>query len=163
MRTQSRTTNGNKRLQMTVARMADIKPTSFAIELADHGHRANKNQQTLTMMSTMRNKVQLIGNLGRDPELKEVGKGLQRLRLSLATTERFKGSDGEWKDDIQWHTIVAWGKQAETLSARVKKGSGLMVEGRLVHRKYEKDGEPRYATEVVLAEYQLLAERSSAA
>jgi single-strand DNA-binding protein len=129
--------------------MSLIVVPCFAIALAGKGHGQKRNQ--------------LIGNLGRDPELKEVGKGMQLLRLNLATTERYKGADGEWKEDTQWHTVVAWGKQAEALSARVKKGSGLMVEGRLVHRKYEKDGEPRYATEVVLAEYQVLADRSTAA
>lgn len=105
----------------------------------------------------MKNKVQLIGNLGKDPELKGLGNGQHVLRLNLATTDRYKGADGEWKDDTQWHTVVAWGKQAESLAAKVRKGSGLLVEGRLVHRKYEKEGEARYATEVVLAGYQLLA------
>jgi single-strand DNA-binding protein len=111
-------------------------------------------------MITAKNKVQLIGNLGRDPELKELNKGQHMLRMNLATTDRYKGADGEWKDDTQWHTVVAWGKQAELLSGRVKKGTGLLVEGRLVHRKYEKDGEPRYATEVVLAGFQLLQEKA---
>lgn len=112
----------------------------------------HKNQQT------MKNKVQLIGNLGGDPELKEVGNGQHMLRLSLATNERFKAADGTWKDNTQWHPVVAWGKQAERLSTLVRKGSGLVVEGRLVHRSYEtKAGEKRYSTEVVLTEFHLLA------
>lgn len=109
------------------------------------------------MNTSMKNKVQLIGNLGADPELKGLNNGQQMLRLSLATNERYKGADGEWKEDVQWHPVVVWGKQAERLSALVKKGSALMVEGRLVHRRYEtKEGEKRFSTEVVLSEYQLM-------
>ncbi len=106
----------------------------------------------------MKNKVQLIGNLGQEPELKGVGKDQHLLRLNLATNERFRSQDGQWKSETQWHTVVVWGKQAEKLAGEVNKGSGLLVEGRLVHRKYEsKTGETRYSTEVVLSDYQLLA------
>ena len=114
-------------------------------------------------MSTTKNKVQLIGNLGRDPEVKDLNNGQRMVRMSLATTDRYKAADGQWKEDTQWHTVVAWGKQAELLSNQVRKGTGLLVEGRLVHRRYEKAGEHRYATEVVLSGYQVLAERASAA
>lgn len=117
----------------------------------------NNNKPT-TMNTTMKNKVQLIGNLGGDPELKEMGNGQHMLRLNLATNERYKGADGEWRSDTQWHPVVVWGKQAERLATQVRKGSGLVVEGRLVHRRYEtKEGEKRFSTEVVLNEYQLLA------
>jgi single-strand DNA-binding protein len=110
------------------------------------------------MNTSMKNKVQLIGNLGGDPELKGLSNGQHMLRLSLATNERFKGADGEWKEDVQWHPVVVWGKQAERLSTLVKKGSTLMVEGRLVHRRYEtKEGEKRFSTEVVLSEFQLVS------
>lgn len=109
------------------------------------------------MNTTMKNKVQLIGNLGNDPELKNVGNGHTMLRLRLATNERYKTAEGEWKDNTQWHPIVVWGKQAEKLASLVHKGSGLVVEGRLVQRSYEsKEGERRYSTEVVLSDYQLL-------
>lgn len=109
------------------------------------------------MNISMKNKVQLIGNLGNDPELKNVGNGQAMLRLRLATNERYKGADGEWKENTQWHPIVVWGKQAEKMATLVRKGSGLVVEGRLVQRSYEsKEGEKRYSTEVVLNEYQLL-------
>jgi single-strand DNA-binding protein len=116
------------------------------------------------MMTTMKNKVQLVGRLGKDPELKSVGTGTSMLRLSIATNERFKGADGEWKDDTQWHPVVVWGKQAERLAAQLRKGAGLLVEGRLVHKSYEaKDGSKRMSTEVVLADYQLLAPKTEAA
>lgn len=120
------------------------------------------NEQATTnthpvMNTSMKNKVQLIGNLGGDPELKDLSNGQHMLRLSLATKERFKGADGEWKEDVQWHPVVVWGKQAERLSTLVRKGSALLVEGRLVHRKYEtKEGEKRFSTEVVLTEFQLM-------
>lgn len=116
------------------------------------------NNEILTAMNiSMKNKVQLIGNLGKDPELKNVGNGQALLRLSLATNERYKTTEGEWKDNTQWHPIVVWGKQAEKMAALVRKGTGLVIEGRLVQRTYEsKEGERRYSTEVVLSEYQLL-------
>ncbi len=109
------------------------------------------------MHTSMKNKVQLMGRLGNEPELKEVGNGQHLLRLSLATNERFRSAAGDWKDDTQWHPVVAWGKQAERLAGQVKKGSALLVEGRLVHRSYENQaGEKRYTTEVVLSDYQLV-------
>lgn len=115
-------------------------------------------------MTTMKNKVQLIGHVGKDPELRTVGNGNAMLRMSLATNERYKGADGEWKEETQWHPVVAWGKQAERLAGMVRKGSGLLVEGRLVHRSYEaKDGSKRTSTEVVLADYQLVAAKAAPA
>ncbi len=114
------------------------------------------------MNTTMKNKVQLLGRLGNEPELKEVGSGQQLLRLSLATNERFRTADGDWKEDTQWHPVVVWGKQAVRLATQVKKGSALLVEGRLVHRTYEtKEGEKRYATEVILADYQLMGAKEA--
>jgi len=109
------------------------------------------------MNTSMKNKVQLIGNLGKDPDLKNLGNGQALLRLTLATNERYKTAEGEWKENTQWHPIVAWGKQAEKLASLVRKGTGLVIEGRLVQRTYEsKEGEKRYSTEVVLSEFQLL-------
>lgn len=106
----------------------------------------------------MKNKVQLVGMLGHEPELKGFGKDQHVLRLNIATNERFRGHDGQWKTDTQWHTVVAWGRMAEKLAVQVNKGSGLVMEGRLVHRRYEtKTGEKRLSTEVVLSDYQLLA------
>ncbi|MBK7383976.1 MAG: single-stranded DNA-binding protein [Flavobacteriales bacterium] len=110
------------------------------------------------MNTSMKNKVQLIGHVGQDPEVKQVGNGQQLLRINLATNERFRTGEGEWKEDTQWHPVVVWGKQAERLAQSIRKGSGLVIEGRLVHRRYEtKEGEKRYSTEVVLSDYHLLA------
>lgn len=115
-------------------------------------------------MTTMKNKVQLIGHIGNEPELKNVGSnGTAMLRLRLATNERFKAAAGEWKEDTQWHPVVVWGKQAERMAAQVRKGSGLLLEGRLVHSTYEaKDGSKRVSTDVVLTDYQLLAPKTEA-
>lgn len=111
----------------------------------------------------MKNKVQLVGRLGKDPELRTVGAGTAMLRMSIATNERFKGANGEWKDDTQWHPVVAWGRQAERLAQQARKGTGLVIEGRLVHRAYEaKDGTKRTSTEVAVADYQLLAQKAEA-
>ena len=120
------------------------------------------NEPTHTNMYTsMNNKVQLIGNLGSDPELKDIGNGKRMLRMNLATNERYKAADGEWKENTEWHPVVAWGKQAERLAEQVRKGSGMVVEGRLVHRSYEaKEGGKRYTTEVVLSDYRLLGAKA---
>lgn len=116
------------------------------------------------MNTSMNNKVQLIGHLGADPELKEVGNGKRVLRLNLATNERYRTPEGEWKDNTEWHTVVVWNKQAERLAGQVAKGSGLLIEGRLVHRSYEtKEGQKRTSAEVILADYRLLGGKGSQA
>jgi single-strand DNA-binding protein len=90
----------------------------------------------------------LIGNLGRDPELKQTGNSVSVAKLSLATNER-KKEGGEWKDHTEWHSVVVWDKDAEFVAKYAKKGDALYLEGRVRTRKYEKAGETRYITEVV--------------
>jgi single-strand DNA-binding protein len=140
-----------------IARIAGAGAACFAFGAAMVvGPVERTNQER--MNTTMKNKVQLIGNLGADPELKTVSGGQHVLRLNLATNERYKAQDGEWKSETQWHTVVVWGRQAERLAGQVRKGAALLVEGRLVHRRYEtKEGEKRFSSEVVLNDYQLLA------
>ncbi|HEY0976541.1 MAG TPA: single-stranded DNA-binding protein [Flavobacteriales bacterium] len=105
----------------------------------------------------MRNRVQLMGNLGSDPEMKELQGGKRVVRLRVATNERFTLGDGQTKDDTQWHTVVAWGKTAEQAAETLHKGSKLALEGRLVHRVWEtKDGQKRYSTEVVMNQFELV-------
>ncbi|MCB0772064.1 MAG: single-stranded DNA-binding protein [Flavobacteriales bacterium] len=102
----------------------------------------------------IRNRVQLMGNLGKDPEVREFEGGKKRARFSLATNERFPYGDGQFKEDTQWHDVVAWGRTAEQV-AQLRKGSRIAMEGRLVHRTYEtKEGQKRYITEVVLNTFQ---------
>lgn len=134
----------------------DYKRKRYDSPLPHTGALSPSTKNTTAMM-TMKNKVQLMGNLGRDPELKDLGNGQFMLKLSIATNERFRSGEGEWKEDTQWHPVVAWGKQAQRLAGQVTKGSALIIEGRLVHRTYEaKSGEKRYSTEVVLSDYHLV-------
>ncbi|MFN3874518.1 MAG: single-stranded DNA-binding protein [Flavobacteriales bacterium] len=116
-------------------------------------------------MNTLKNKVQLVGNLGFDPEVREIAKGRKVARLSVATHDSYKNASGDRVTDTQWHTVVAWGQTAEMAERLLRKGSPVMVEGRLVHRSYEaKDGTKRYITEVVMNSFQLLpGKRESAA
>jgi len=116
-------------------------------------------------MNTLKNKVHLVGNLGFDPEVREIAKGRKVARLSVATNESYKNASGERITDTQWHTVVAWGQTAEMAERLLRKGAPVMLEGRLVHRSYEaKDGSKRYITEVVMSNFQLLpAKREEAA
>lgn len=108
-------------------------------------------------MARSLNKVMLIGNLGRDPELRATPSGQSVTSFSMATNRRYKDKNGEWQDDTQWHNVVAWGPRAETITNYLKKGSRIYVEGRLTHRNWEdQEGQKRYATEVVLENYVLL-------
>lgn len=94
------------------------------------------------------NKVILFGNLNRDPELRTTPSGQPVATLGLATNRRVK-KDDQWVDVPEYHTVVVWGRQAETSAQYLKKGSQVLVEGRLQTRSWEKDGQKRYTTEVV--------------
>ena len=108
-------------------------------------------------MNHLRNSVQLIGNLGADVELRATTGGRPVANARLATSDVYKNKDGEKITSVQWHDIVAWGKDAETLAQYGKKGKELAVSGRLVHRSYENQaGDTRYVTEVVVREFMLL-------
>ena len=108
-------------------------------------------------MSTLKNRVQLIGNVGQEPTITNLESGKKVARLSLATNENFKNSNGEKQTDTNWHTIVAWGKTAEIIEKYVSKGKEIAIEGKLTSRSYEtKEGEKRYVTEVIANEVVLL-------
>jgi single-strand DNA-binding protein len=95
------------------------------------------------------NKVILVGNLGRDAELRYTPGGAAVATLNLATTEVFKDKEGQKKEDTQWHRIILWGKTAETLQDYLTKGKQIYVEGKLQTRKWkDKDGNDKYTTEV---------------
>ncbi len=95
------------------------------------------------------NKVILVGNLGRDAELRYTPGGSAVATLNLATTEMWNDKDGQRQEKTEWHRIVLWGKQAETLSQYLQKGRQIYVEGRLQTRQWDdKDGNKRYTTEV---------------
>ena len=108
-------------------------------------------------MSTLRNKVQLIGNLGNDPEIVNLESGKKLAKFSIATNESYKNTKGERVTDTQWHNVVAWGKTAEVIENYVTKGKEVAIEGKLTSRSYEtKHGEKRYLTEIVCNELLLL-------
>ena len=104
------------------------------------------------------NKAILVGNLGRDAELKFTGNGFAIARFSIATADRRKDSKtGEWVEKTEWHRIVLLGKQAESLQDYLKKGKQVYVEGRIETRSWDdKDGQKRYTTEIVADRIQLL-------
>lgn len=104
------------------------------------------------------NKVILVGNLGKDPEVKYTPSGVPVAKFSLATNERFKDKGGEWQDRTEWHNIIAWQRLAEIVGEYVKKGSKLYIEGRLQTSSWEdkQSGEKRYRTEVVASDLVLL-------
>lgn len=108
-------------------------------------------------MSTLKNKVQLIGNVGNDPEIKTFDGGKKLAKLSIATNESYKNEKGEKTEETQWHNLIAWGKTAEIIEKYVLKGKEIAIEGKLTHKSYEdKNGEKRYVTEVVIAELLML-------
>jgi len=103
------------------------------------------------------NKVFLIGNLGKDPETRQAG-GNTVCNFSVATSEKWT-KDGQTNERTEWHRIQAWGKLAEVCAQYLKKGSQVCVEGKIQTREYEKDGEKRYATEIVAANVTFLGGR----
>ncbi|CAN5381135.1 single-stranded DNA-binding protein [soil metagenome] len=108
-------------------------------------------------MSTLRNKVQLIGHVGNTPEILNLESGKKLAKFSIATNESYKNSKGEKVTDTQWHNIVAWGKTADLIEKFAPKGKEVGIEGKLTTRNYEdKDGIKRYITEVVCSELLLM-------
>lgn len=106
------------------------------------------------------NKAILIGNLGKDPELKFTQSGKAVVNFSLATSERWSDQSGEKKESTTWHNIVAWGKQAEVMNEYLKKGSQVYIEGRIDNRSYDdKDGNKKYISEVVVQNFQFIGRR----
>lgn len=110
------------------------------------------------------NKVMLIGNLGKDPEIRvNQSSGKKVVSFSLATSRRYRDNNGEQKEDTQWHNIVGWGKVAEVFEQLgVRKGTSLYVEGRLTNRSWtDQNGQKRYVTEVAIDTFQLLTPRGN--
>jgi len=111
-------------------------------------------------MNTLRNKVQLIGNLGNAPEIITLDSGKKLAKFSIATNESYKNAQGEKITDTQWHNLVAWNKTAEIVEKYLEKGKEVAIEGKLTSRSYDdKDGIKRYITEVVVNELLLLGNK----
>jgi single-strand DNA-binding protein len=107
-------------------------------------------------MNTLKNRVQLIGNVGNDPEIKNLDGGRKLASLSIATNESYTNDKGERVEQTEWHRVTAWGKTAEIIEKYVTKGKEVAIEGKLSHRSYDdKNGERRYITEVVVSGIQM--------
>lgn len=110
----------------------------------------------------MINKVILIGNLGADPEIRYTQSGTPVVNFRIATTERWKGQDGQQQEQTEWHSIVAWRRLAEICAEFLSKGSKVYVEGKLQTRKWQdQNGNDRYTTEIVARDMQMLTPRGA--
>jgi single-strand DNA-binding protein len=114
-------------------------------------------------MNALKNKVQLIGNLGNAPEVKNTEKGKKLAKFSVATNETYYNVKGEKVTETQWHNLIAWGKVAELVEKYLTKGSEVAIEGKLMNNNYtDKDGNKRYSTEIQVNELLLLGGKPSA-
>jgi single-strand DNA-binding protein len=112
-------------------------------------------------MNALKNRVQLIGNLGKDPEVRAIDNGNKMARMTIATNETYQNAKGEKVTETQWHNVVAWGKTAEIVEKLFSKGNEVVIEGKLVNRSYtDKDGQKKYVTEVVANELLLLTKKA---
>ncbi len=110
----------------------------------------------------MVNKVILIGNLGRDPEIRYLEGNVAVARFSVATNESYKDKKGDWQTQTEWHDVTCWRQLAERAEKQLKKGSMIYLEGKLTHRKYQdKEGIERYATDVVANTIRILDRKDS--
>ena len=125
----------------------------------------NRNEGTkLKVMYALKNKVQLIGNLGNAPEVKTLESGKKMARFSVATSESYRNAKGEKVTETQWHNLVAWGKVAEIVEKYLTKGKEVAIEGKLISRSYnDKDGNKKYITEVQVSELLMLGVKATEA
>ncbi len=107
----------------------------------------------------MINKVILVGNVGRDPEIKSLPSGARLATFSLATNERWKDDNGQWVDRTEWHNIVVWDRLVGVVEQYVHKGKPLYIEGSIKTRSWEQDGQKKYMTEIHVRELKLLGGR----
>lgn len=113
-------------------------------------------------MANLRNSVQLIGRLGKDPEIKTFKQGKKMANIVLATNETYTNQKGEKVKDTQWHNLVVWGKQVSIVENYLKKGTEVVVEGKLVHRMYENAaGEKKNITEITVNDLVLVGGKSA--
>ena len=111
----------------------------------------------------IRNQVQLIGNVGGTPEIKELSNDKSLARFSVATQESYKDTHGNWVNKTDWHQVVAWGSSARNVEKLLDKGVEVALQGKLATRQWEdKNGEKRYTTEVILNEFTLVGKKKEA-
>ena len=115
-------------------------------------------------MNALRNKVSLIGRLGKDPETVTFESGKSLTRFSMATHQKFKQKNGDWNEDVQWHNVNAWGPVGERMNNILSKGKKVIIEGRLIHQTYQnKEGERKNRTVIEANEFMLLTPNYEAA
>lgn len=108
-------------------------------------------------MYALKNKVQLIGNLGNAPEIKSIESGKKMARFSIATNENYRNAKGEKVTETTWHNLVAWGKVADLAENFLQKGTEVVIEGKLINRSYtDKDGNKKYISEIQVNELLLV-------
>jgi single-strand DNA-binding protein len=108
-------------------------------------------------MNSLRNKVQLIGRLGQDPEIINLESGKKIAKFSLATNDNYKDASGQKIENVQWHNLIAWNKTADIIEKYVTKGKEIAIEGKLTSRSYDdNDGNKKYVTEVLVNELLML-------
>lgn len=113
-------------------------------------------------MNALRNKVQLIGNLGMNPEIKTLDSGKKLAKMSIATNESYTNAKGDLVKETQWHNLIAWGKTVDIIEKYLKKGSEVAIEGKLINRNYlDKDGLKRYITEIQINELLMLDKKEA--
>jgi single-strand DNA-binding protein len=114
-------------------------------------------------MYALKNKVQLIGNLGNNPEVKTLDGGKKMAKFSVATNETYRNAKGEKVVETQWHNLIAWGKVAEIAEKFLQKGTEVALEGKLINKTYtDKNGNKKYSTEVQVNELLLLGKEAKA-
>ena len=112
-------------------------------------------------MYSLRNKVQLIGNLGKNPEIKSTDSGKKLATFSVATNEIYTNNKGEKVKETQWHNLVAWGKLADVAEKYLEKGTEVVIEGKILTKDYlDKDGNKKYATEIQVNEMLLIGSKN---
>jgi single-strand DNA-binding protein len=105
------------------------------------------------LMNTLRNQVQLIGHLGKKPEITNLETGSKLAKFTLATNESYKNAKGDRIENTQWHNLIAWGKTAEVVELFLDKGKEIAIKGKITYNNYtDKDGNKRYTTEIVVQE-----------
>jgi single-strand DNA-binding protein len=113
-------------------------------------------------MKDLRNRVQLIGNLGMDPEVKTFDGDRKLAKFSVATSQSYTNAKGEKVKDTQWHNIIAWGKLAEIAEKYLRKGIEVALEGKIIYRQYEgNNGDKKYMTEIVLNDFLMISKKQA--
>jgi single-strand DNA-binding protein len=128
----------------------------FSIDFPLHGEQIKGKEGAVDMASL--NKVMLIGNLGKDPEVRYTAAGTAVASFSVATSEKYKNKSGEWEEKTEWHNVTLWARLAEIAGEYLAKGKTVYIEGRLQTRKWQdRDGKDRYTTEIVGEKMQMLS------